>query len=99
MLKSVVGRLRLTGMLEALSYLLLLGVAMPLKYIWHKEIYVEYCGLAHGVLFILYCLALLHAKLALRLSFKYSVVLFVAALVPFGPFVADRKLRDLEKVR
>lgn len=97
MLNSILGRLRLTGMLEAVSYLLLLGIAMPLKYIWNREVYVQYCGWAHGVLFILYCLALLHAKLAMRLSFKFSLVLFVAALLPFGPFVADRRLRELER--
>ena len=98
MLNSIIGRLRLAGILEAVSYLLL-GVAMPLKYIWHQKIYVKYCGWAHGVLFIVYCLALLHAKLAYRFSLKYSAVLFVAALVPFGPYVADRKLREVDKVQ
>ena len=95
MLTTIIGRLRVTGILEGISYLLLLGVAMPMKYIWHQEIYVRYCGLAHGILFILYCLCLLHAKLAHRWKFKFSLVLFLAAFVPFGTFMADRKLRNM----
>jgi len=91
MLQSVIGRVRLIGMMEGVSYLLLLGFA----YIWHNEIYVYYLGRAHGVLFILYCLSLLQALLTKKLTFKWCVGLFIAALLPFGPFVADRKLKDL----
>ena len=94
MLNSIIGRLRLVGMLEAVTYILLLGFAMPMKYIWHQEVFVHYIGWAHGLLFILYCLALLHAKLALKLSITFSLALFIAALVPLGPFFADRKLRE-----
>ena len=94
MLNSIIGRLRLVGMLETVSYILLLGFAMPIKYIWHQEVFVHYIGWAHGLLFILYCLALLHAKLALKLSLAFSFALFIAALVPLGPFFADRKLRE-----
>ena len=54
MLGTIIGRLRITGILEGISFLLLLGIAMPLKYIWHQEIYVRYCGLTHGIFFILY---------------------------------------------
>ncbi len=95
MFATVIGRLRITGILEGISFLLLLGFAMPLKYIWHQEIYVRYCGWAHGILFILYCLCLLHAKLAHRWKLKFSLVLFLAAFIPFGTFVADRKLRSM----
>jgi len=95
MLQSVIGRVRLIGMMEGVSYLLLLGFAMPIKYIWHNEIYVHYLGWAHGGLFILYCLCLLQALLTKKLTFKWCVGLFIAALLPFGPFVADRKLKDL----
>ena len=88
MLSSIIGRLRLVGMWEAVSYILLLGFAMPMKYIWHQEVFVHYIGWAHGLLF------LLHAKLALKLSIAFSFALFIAALVPLGPFFADRKLRE-----
>jgi integral membrane protein len=97
MLKSVIGRVRLIGMMEAVSYLILLGFAMPMKHIWHNEIYVKYFGWTHGVLFILYCLSLLQGLLGKFLSFKHCVILFIAALVPFGPFVADRSLKELER--
>ena len=95
MLGTIIGRLRITGILEGISFLLLLGFAMPMKYIWHQEIYVRYCGLTHGILFILYCLCLLHAKRAHGWKLKFSLVLFLAAFVPFGTFVADRKLRSM----
>ena len=91
MLKSVIGRVRLIGMLEGVSYLVLLGFAMPMN----DEIFVHYCGWAHGILFILYCLCLLQAFLGKVLSFQYCCGLFIAALLPFGPFVADRKLKEM----
>ncbi len=97
MLKSVIGRVRLIGMLEGVSYLILLGFAMPMKYIWHQEIYVKVCGWAHGILFILYCLCLLRAFLGKALTFQHCCRLFIAALLPFGPFVADRKLKDMSE--
>ena len=59
MLTTLIGKFRLTGIVEGTSYLLLLGVAMPLKYIWHMPIYVKVVGMTHGILFILYCLLLL----------------------------------------
>ena len=96
MLQSVIGRVRLIGMVEGVSYLILLGIAMPMKYIWHQEIYVKIFGWAHGVLFMLYCLALLMALLGKKLTFQHCCVLFIAALLPFGPFIADRKLKEMD---
>jgi integral membrane protein len=96
MLQSVIGRVRLFGMTEGVSFLILLGFAMPMKYIGGQPIYVKVLGWAHGALFILYCLALLQALVAKKLSFAYCCGLFVAAFLPFGPFVADRKLKEME---
>ena len=95
-MKSVIGRLRLVGILEGLSFLLLLFVAMPLKYMWDKPEAVSVVGMAHGVLVLGYCAALLHAWIEREWKFGKVFLLFVAALVPFGPFVADRKLKAEE---
>ncbi|MEM1098155.1 MAG: DUF3817 domain-containing protein [Planctomycetota bacterium] len=93
MLQTDLGRLRVVSLLEGVSYLLLLAVAMPLKYLAGMPGAVHYVGWAHGVLFIALCLVLLVAWRRVPLSFGLSVGVFVAALVPFGPFVADRWLK------
>lgn len=95
-LQSPVGRVRLIGFIEGVSFLLLMGVAMPLKYLAGQPLAVKYLGWAHGLLFILLCLAILQAWLAGALTFRRSFVTFLAALVPFGPFLMDRRLAQDE---
>jgi integral membrane protein len=93
MLKTPIGRLRLIGMLEATSFILLLGIAMPLKYMAGKPEAVSVVGMAHGVLFVTFCGALLQAMNAHDWSIKKALKPFVAALLPFGPFIIDRQLK------
>jgi len=88
--------LRILGNVEGVSYLLLLGLAMPLKYIWGYPMAVKIVGMAHGVLFLAYCLYLIPCMQAHRWSLKFAFVLFLATLFPFGTFVTDRKIRALE---
>jgi len=85
-------RLRVLGYLEALSWLLLLFIAMPLKYVWEQPLMVRYVGWAHGILFILYCLHLLLAKSLLRWSFAKMALGGAAAFLPFGTLWFDRKI-------
>jgi len=87
---------RWIGRLEGVSFLLLLGVAMPLKYLADRPEAVRWVGWAHGILFVALGLAVLVAWWRVRLSWRDSVVVMVAALLPFGPFVVDRRLRDRE---
>jgi integral membrane protein len=96
--KTSIGRVRLTGMIEGVSFLVLLGVAMPLKYLAGIPEAVKWTGWIHGLLFIFYCLAILLALVNGRLSFAKSVLAFFAALIPFGPFLIDRKLAESEDV-
>jgi len=88
-----VERLRLVGILEGISFLTLMGIAMPLKYLAHMPAAVKYVGWAHGLLFILYVLALGHATASKMWSPVKVLLLFVAAVVPFGTFLADRWLK------
>ena len=92
MLKTSLGRLRVTGWLEGASYLLLLLVAMPLKYLADQPLAVRWVGMAHGVLFILYLLAILPVGLAHRWSWKTYALAGLASLLPAGPFVFDAKV-------
>ena len=85
--------LRLLGNVEGISYLLLLGVAMPMKYYFEMPMAVKITGMAHGVLFVAYCLVLALCMKNFNWTLKFGVYLFIATLIPFGTFVTDRKLR------
>lgn len=82
---------RIISTLEAISYLLLLGIAMPLKYVWDKPEMVEHVGMAHGVLFVAYVLAALVLYKQLAWSIKDLLIVLVCSLLPFGPFYAEKK--------
>ena len=94
--RTLIGKLRLTGFIEGISYLLLLGIAMPLKYYWGMPIYVRVIGMTHGILFILYCLQLYLAMRHHKWSLGFAAYLFAAALIPFGTFYSDRRLRAMQ---
>lgn len=91
----MIGRLRIIGCLEGVSYLLLLGVAMPLKYLAGLPEAVLYTGWVHGILFMTYGVLVLHGWISKTLDFKLSVLAMVAAILPLGPFFLDGKLRAL----
>lgn len=83
-------RLRLVGMIEGISTLVLFGVAMPLKYVAGIPMAVSIVGPIHGVLFILLAtmcaLAIERVPIGRRLGYAG----IAAAFVPFGPFIVDR---------
>jgi integral membrane protein len=92
MIKTALGRLRIVAFLEGISFLVLLCIAMPLKYMADTPGPVRIVGMAHGVLFIAYVFLLLQVALELRWKFSRAVLAFIASLVPFGTFYADKKL-------
>jgi len=84
--------LRLWAIMEGISYLLLFGVTMPLKY-WAKVPDPNFfMGMIHGVLFIAYCLWVLIVAKELKWNVKTISLALIASLLPFGTFVADKKL-------
>lgn len=93
LLQTTIGRFRIIAFLEGLSLLLLLFIAMPLKYIWDQPAYVEHIGLAHGVLFIAYVLfaLFLHFKRNWQL-FRRTFIVVIASFIPFGTFYIDHKI-------
>ena len=90
-MKSTLNVLRLMAFLEGVSYLILLGIAMPLKYYYDNPEAVKIVGMVHGVLFVLYTINLLIIHLKLRWSYGKTIGAFVASLIPFGTFYADKK--------
>ncbi|MGL1889321.1 MAG: DUF3817 domain-containing protein [Reichenbachiella sp.] len=92
LLSSPLGRLRIIGFLEGLSFLLLVGIAMPLKYYGGYPHATQDVGMAHGVLFVAYIVASLPAIIDCKWSFKTSSLVLVASLIPLGTFIAEYKI-------
>jgi integral membrane protein len=92
-LTTPIGRLRLIGLLEGSSFLILLGIAMPLKYLAHRPEAVKIVGSAHGFLFLVFVLALFHAASDRDWPLKKIAAGFIASVLPFGTFIFDANLR------
>lgn len=89
--------LRVIGIAEGISFLVLLLIAMPLKYMAGWPLAVKYVGWAHGLLFILYIVAVFAAIRAMKWGFLGVFVALAASLLPAGTFVLDKSLRRREK--
>ena len=96
-LKNTLQRFFIIRITEGISLLVLLLIAMPLKYIFDMPGMVKYVGWAHGLLFILYVLMLFPTRRSLNWSFTTTALGLVASLLPFGPFLFDRKLKSDEE--
>jgi integral membrane protein len=90
-----VGRFRIVAFWEGISYLLLLFVAMPLKYGFGIDLAVRIVGMVHGVLFLGYCVTL--AVATRRLGARRSLLAFVLSFVPGGTFWLESRLRQDER--
>lgn len=90
--RDLVYPLRVVGFFEGVSYLLLLGVAMPLKYVAGRPEAVRVLGMAHGVLFIAFVLLVFIVAMQRKWGLRWIAGALVASLLPFGTFVLDRQL-------
>lgn len=77
------------AILEGISFILLLGIAVPLKYVYGYTEATQEIGMIHGILFILYCVMIVPAREKFNWSLKQGFMAFAASLVPFGTFIAD----------
>jgi integral membrane protein len=91
LLKTAIGRLRIVAFLEGYSYLLL-GFTMILKYKFGMPQPNYVVGLAHGILFVLYVMLVLQVSYIQRWNLVKIFWAFLASLVPFGTFYADKTL-------
>lgn len=91
LLKTALGRLRIVAFIEGCSYLLL-GFTMILKYKFAMPQPNYIVGLAHGILFVLYIVLLFQVSLIHRWNIFKMFMAFLASLVPFGTFYADKVL-------
>lgn len=94
MWNAPLGKVRTIALLEAVSFLLLLFVAMPLKYYAGMPMAVRIVGMSHGVLFMALGYLLAQAMGDGRLLFKHAATIFVASLLPFVPFFIDGRIKS-----
>jgi integral membrane protein len=93
---TALGRLKLLGWLEGSSLLLLLGLAVPLKYVFDAPAFVKILGPVHGILFLLFIFQAISAGIEQQWSFRKTTwKVLVACLIPFGTFYINAKLFKL----
>mgnify|MGYP000851319181 FL=1 len=91
--KSSIGRLRLIGILEGLSLILLVFIAVPLKYFYNQPEFVRVLGMCHGILFLLFVYAVF--SVASEYNWKFREItwkLLLSSVIPFGTFYVDSKI-------
>ena len=93
---SQIRTFRLTALAEGVSFLILLFIAMPMKYFMGMPEVVRVVGSIHGVLFILYVGQLARIHFTQRWSFSFSLYALLASVIPFGTFILDKQLRKKE---
>ncbi len=89
---KLVRSLRWLGFVEGASMLLLLFVAMPMKYVYGRPEWVRVVGMAHGLLFMAFVVAVTVISQEAGWARRRLLFAFVASVVPFGPFLLDRKI-------
>jgi integral membrane protein len=91
-------RFRMIAIAEGISFLILLLIAMPLKYIFDIPQAVKVFGWIHGALFV----AFIYSSFEVFTSFKKDIFwlakVFAASILPFGTFVLDKELKMEEQI-
>jgi integral membrane protein len=85
-------RFRLIANIEGWSYIILLFIAMPLKYLADLPMAVRIVGMLHGVLFVGFCISLTEMVIRFRWGLLKIILVFLSSLLPFGTFYMDRQL-------
>ncbi|MFZ2431989.1 MAG: DUF3817 domain-containing protein [Lutibacter sp.] len=82
---------RIITLLEGFSLLILLFLAMPLKYIWNLPQMVQVAGMVHGILFLLFVVMAMMVFSELKWSIKTFGIVMLASVIPFGAIYIDKK--------
>lgn len=91
-------RFKWISLIEGLSFLILLFIAMPLKYLYDSPLAVTYVGWAHGLLFMIYIYVVFPTASKLQWNFSRTLFALIASVLPFGPFIFHRNLKKSQKV-
>jgi integral membrane protein len=92
-------RFKWISLVEGVSFIVLLFIAMPLKYVFEMPKAVTYVGWVHGILFILYIYTVFPTASKLKWGFSRTFFALMASILPFGPFIFDRNLRKSQHVK
>ena len=95
-MKKSVKNFRIINTVEGYSYLILLFIAMPMKYLMGIAIATKIVGTIHGILFIMFMFLLATAWRDAKWSMKESVIFFIASLIPFGTFFTKKRIQSYE---
>lgn len=96
-MKKNVKNFGIINTVEGYSYLLLLFVAMPMKYMMGIPMATKIVGSIHGVLFLIFIYLLIVAWQEARWSLKETIIFFIASLIPFGTFFTKKTIKSYEK--
>jgi integral membrane protein len=96
MQKKLLRNLRYSGIVEGISFLVLLLIAMPMKYIFHKPEFVLVFGWIHGALFVLYAYFVIRAWVVRKWTFKKAFRIGIASVIPLGTFYTDKEIKKEE---
>jgi integral membrane protein len=91
---NLISIFRLVAFLEGLSYILLLLVAVPIKYSSGEAFFVKMLGMPHGILFVLYIAIALVLRIDNQWIKNNFLVVLIASVIPFGTFVVDFKFKQ-----
>lgn len=82
---------KFTSLLEGLSYILLLFVGVPLKYLGENDFLVKSLGMPHGMLFLAYIILALLVRKKMNWDAKATFGVLIASILPFGTFYINKK--------
>lgn len=96
-----IARLRLLAFWEGISLLVLVFIAVPVKYLYHDPSWVKAIGPVHGILFLLFIFNTLSVGVEQQWKFATTTwKVLLACIIPFGTFYIDKKiLRKLDTVK
>ena len=88
---SLLNSFRIVALLEGVSYILLLFIATPIKYLADNPMFVKLLGMPHGVLFLAYIVLAIMVGNQLKWNTKTLLIVLVASIIPFGTFYIEKK--------
>ncbi len=80
---------KITSFLEGVSYILLLFVAVPIKYLGGNDFLVKFLGMPHGLLFVAYVILALIIRSKMKWGVRSTFIVLIASLLPFGTFYVN----------
>lgn len=88
---SLLNTFRIVALLEGVSYILLLFIATPIKYLANDPSYVKMLGMPHGILFLAYIVLAIMIGQELKWDRRTLIIVLVASIIPFGTFYIEKK--------